>query len=224
MLNSALYFMFGATAFVLLSGCGGAADSPYDLTTRYAAAVRDAAVAEAEEIHTLRPVSGDAAVVLTWVDKAYAESYPVGGEVTLSWGDVWVTLVPDVHDKCVAFPEGKKRLRIQQLLGLPPKDEERVFVVLETDTGHLFRPCIAPDIATDKCPATGKAATAAHAEFFANQTALSYTQPGGYPWTRLGYTYDWNPSTPEFGVSEYVIRKGTTVRVTAVFETASYCR
>lgn len=35
--------------------------------------------------------------------------------------------------------------------------------------------------------------------------------PSPYPWTALGYTYDWgNPIPPHFGLSEFVINSGTT--------------
>jgi hypothetical protein len=31
-----------------------------------------------------------------------------------------------------------------------------------------------------------------------------------YPWTALGYTYDWgNPTPPHYGVSEFVINSQT---------------
>jgi len=47
----------------------------------------------------------------------------------------------------------------------------------------------------------------------------SYQVPNGYPWTRLGYTYDWNPNSPEVGLSEYIVRGGSTVTVAAVGST-----
>jgi hypothetical protein len=52
--------------------------------------------------------------------------------------------------------------------------------------------------------------------------AASYGD-NGYPWTRLGYTYDWHPDTPETGLSEYVIPQGSTVEVHANVETREYC-
>lgn len=44
-----------------------------------------------------------------------------------------------------------------------------------------------------------------------------------YPWTRLGYTYDWG-SGSHVGMSEYVIPGGMTVQVKAVYETSDYFR
>ena len=57
--------------------------------------------------------------------------------------------------------------------------------------------------------------------WFNNQKATSYGADG-YPWTRLGYTYDWgNPEGP-IGLSEFVIRAGATVGVDSVATNADY--
>lgn len=36
---------------------------------------------------------------------------------------------------------------------------------------------------------------------------------GQYPWTRLGYTYDWADNGEEYGLSEFVVRKNSDVKV-----------
>ena len=41
-----------------------------------------------------------------------------------------------------------------------------------------------------------------------------------YPWTRLGYTYDWGNTTDHEGVSEFVIVPGTTVSEVNFYEIA----
>ena len=39
-----------------------------------------------------------------------------------------------------------------------------------------------------------------------------WEEPGGYPWTRLGYTYNWSAdSKTHYGASEYVIRAPATL-------------
>lgn len=43
-----------------------------------------------------------------------------------------------------------------------------------------------------------------------------------YPWTRLGYTYDWGNSDSEIGLSEFVIRKNSKVVVEAVETVSEY--
>ncbi len=46
--------------------------------------------------------------------------------------------------------------------------------------------------------------------WFDNRRAYVYTLPTPYPWTGLGYAYDWgNPVAPHIGPSEFVINPGT---------------
>lgn len=45
--------------------------------------------------------------------------------------------------------------------------------------------------------------------------------PRGFPFTRLGYTYNWNPTASDvYGVSEYVVRPGSEYKVLAIFKPA----
>jgi hypothetical protein len=43
-----------------------------------------------------------------------------------------------------------------------------------------------------------------------------------YPWTRLGYTYDWGSSITEIGLSEFVIKKNSQIIVHEVYDNESY--
>ena len=44
-----------------------------------------------------------------------------------------------------------------------------------------------------------------------------------YPWTQLGYTYDWGNPVSEQGVSEFVIKANTQVIINAIFTIDAYC-
>jgi hypothetical protein len=45
-----------------------------------------------------------------------------------------------------------------------------------------------------------------------------------YPWTTLGYTYDWGVKTSNVGASEYVIKPGATVFIKSVRKTRDFCQ
>jgi hypothetical protein len=48
----------------------------------------------------------------------------------------------------------------------------------------------------------------------------------GYPFTRLGYTYDWAPGAEahrHYGTSEFVVAPGTRVEVTEEATSDAYC-
>lgn len=191
------------------------------LQAAYHQAIADAAVIEPDEITSLKPLQGDTAKVVTWTK--YPDSFKPGEDLTLAWGETWVTLDPVVKQRCVDFDKRVLTYRIQQLLGLPPKDETRYFITLEAPTTDMFRPCANASLTAEKCE-TGfsEASTAMHQSWYAQQTAGAY-QTGGFPWTRLGYTYDWAADANEVGVQEYVIKRGATVKVLAIEESSKYC-
>lgn len=69
-------------------------------------------------------------------------------------------------------------------------------------------PCDAARCAS--CTQSGKCGMTSYRNWFDNRRAYVYTLPTPYPWTGLGYTYDWgNPDGLHFGVSEFVINAGS---------------
>ncbi len=76
---------------------------------RYTNAIEDAMIAKASEITTnLTPITvnnsnliwqgeGENATVLVVTWTKYISSYPVGQNVTISWGDTWVTVAPEIQ-------------------------------------------------------------------------------------------------------------------------------
>jgi hypothetical protein len=45
----------------------------------------------------------------------------------------------------------------------------------------------------------------------------------GYPWTRLGYAYDWGNPKSEVGLSEFVIKSNADVEVKGIYANEEYC-
>ena len=208
---------------LLLSSQACAARSAPD--GAYQAAIRDAAVFNASRVYPLRAVPPGASTVdvVTWT--AYPDSYRQP-TVTLGFGDVWVTLEPEVRERCRTFDAAMRAERLHQLLGLPNSPESRMFVSLRVNVADMFRPCADADVFTTSCaaqPAT--AASTEHLAWMARQSFTAAQVPGGYPWTRLGYTYDWSPNARQrYGASEYVVRRNAVVQVIGVPHTAEeYC-
>jgi hypothetical protein len=196
------------------------------LQQQYRTSIEDAAMIEPNEIKPVAAITQVKEKFVTWT--SYPDSYKPGSDLTLAWGETWVTQNGAVHEECKIFPkeEGALNVRIQQLLGLPPQAiTQRYFVVLEVQTNDMFRPCANPSLTATECSANfEKDASESHRAWYAGQSAVAYQFPKGYPWTRLGYTYDWNTETDEEGVFEFVIKKGTTVNVVSVTPTAEYCQ
>lgn len=64
------------------------------------------------------------------------------------------------------------------------------------------------------CTSSGKCGMTSYRNWYSNRRTYVYSQTSvnsPYPWTALGYTYDWgNPVPPHFGVSEFVINAGSS--------------
>jgi hypothetical protein len=237
MIDQTMRTGFALVLLAVLTACGAAGSSQRsgshapeaepenetDLKALYRMALEDAAIADPDEVHDLKRPEGEPVTVLSWVKNEFLQYYPAG-ETIFFTRFTWVTLPPEVQDKCRQFQGEHRIIRMQQLLGLPPDHhEERSFVVMEVHRKDLFRPCIDPNIDTLQCAVQAEVTDGAHGIFFANQTVAAYGTPPGYPWTRLGYTFDWNPATPEYGVSEYVIVKNVAVTIKEIIPTEKYC-
>lgn len=215
--------------------------SPPDLHYAYSQAIKDAEVAQYDEISrnlvAIVP-SNDAlrwnndygeVLVATWTSwDGYDDR--VRSTMTLS-REVWVTAVPEVKAFCREqhITPAQIALRLEQLLGLPPASEKTKFVEMWADPNDLFRPSPDPEVSDHEAeldfPVSHQFVTVSepHRQWFRELKKKSYGQQG-YPWTRLGYTYDWGNPSSEIGVSEFVVRGGATVRIHAVTATLDYCR
>lgn len=201
-----------------------------DPAQAYNAAVARAAVLDPRNAldHKLIRIDRKAptVTVVTWTTTATADKfYPIGRSAV--GVDVWVTVSPQLRELCARFADDPDalRLRLQQLLGLPPHHEDRTFVVMDVRPDALIRPCPDPDPSTPTCTWDFPAGVSnKHKAWFAEQAVSRYrAPPDGYPWTRLGYTYDWSPDGALSSVSEFVVPKGTAVTVTGKTSTAAYC-
>lgn len=218
------------------------------LAALYASAVTDAAMASPVEISAeLTPIApyvqslirrrapGDSAGrepkhvrVATWT--SHLDTVAQSDSLHTTWGDTWVTVAPEMKTFCQGLHLRGDALdvRLAQRLGLPPDTRHERFVEYWVRPDDLFRPCPDPEITDQDCersrprPSSRVAVSDEHTAWMDSVHATSYGE-NGYPWTRLGYTYDWNPETPETGPSEYVIPKGSTVEVHANIETTEYC-
>lgn len=206
------------------------------LDQMYQNAVKDAMVAEQSEIYNNLTViidtnpnliwqgSGDNKTILVVTWTKYNSSYPVGTNVTTWWGETWVTVVPEIKiffQKRANISENRT-LRAEQLLGLPNDKGNLYFVEMWVKTSNLFRPTpdneINDTVAELNFPAS---ADPNYITWFNDNIIYSYYAKQ-FPWTRLGYTYDWGNPQSEIGLSEFVIKKNATVNVKALMSTDEY--
>jgi hypothetical protein len=146
------------------------------------------------------------------------------------------------------------KLSLEQLFGLPPKSSFKYFVTFEVTSGQVFRPAVNPDPTTEyPCSVTdsktdsdtdSKKTTIPdkcgemfepdicdvdYKMWFLDKTLSTYVISGdpkqeGYPWTRLGYTYNWKPGADKYGASEYVIKLNSVVTIKEITPYQDYCQ
>jgi hypothetical protein len=103
---------------------------------------------------------------------------------------------------------------------------------------NLFRPCIDPRVTASTCspgPFPGRLPdfipephrTWIYGQYYG---AYAIARPDEYPWTSLGYTFDWAPDESgrarfmKFGESEFVVPQGAQIEITQKpVRTEDYC-
>ncbi len=191
---------------------------------------------------------GSRVKVLVLTSKDYYDSR-VGQDYLLPLdANVWVTLVPELKDyfdreNALAEPS---ELRVKQLLGLPPDGNYTKLVELWVNPADIFRPSPDPETndreaeldfptrssrivafnnsctVTEWDYAASSDVSYTYEQWFVHRKQTIYYGDHPYPWTGLGYTYDWGNPESEIGLSEFVILGGSTAGVYSVTPTAEY--
>lgn len=217
---------------LLLSACTTAQRAAIDPNAVYVDAIYKSAVYEHEHVRELRPlVATDGAVLVVSMRTVALPK----GKLTIA-GDMWVTGVPEVRERCSAFT-GNVVERLHELLGLPPATagEPAFFSTMRVHANDLFRPAPDPRIDTrfpcddESSDTCGNVfpdnATLEHRAWIARSMLGLHRWPGGYPWTHLGYTYDWGgKGESAYGASEYIVRGGSQVEVVDAVSYTDYCK
>ncbi len=216
------------------------------------AVVRSSNVTAAAILRTLTPIKEDTAgltwranpdtgarevLVISFMKHADATNYYHPGQTTsLQYAECWVTLAPDVKNVCRNYTGTNLCLRLKQMLGLPATSLNDTIVEFYADLQYLLRPARDPEITDRECEAAFRANTYYAAAVDTNYVnwfqgtivSRNYGMTNGvwnaYPWTQLGYTYDWSKTGADAaGFSEFVLpgrmlknQYGITARVYVV--------
>ena len=157
--------------------------------------------------------------------------------------EIWVTVEPNLRKFCQEYSRAhdgnpnELTLRLEQRLGLPPGNGKTTFLrirLAEPAKAGIFRPCPDPSTSVARCAATqpDEKTNPTHAAWIYRNYYMSFAapQPSLYPWTALGYTFDWaahgrgSKDFERFGESEFVIPANAPIEVIGTATTADYCR
>jgi hypothetical protein len=140
---------------------------------------------------------------------------------------IWVCTSPELQQRMKTEKYTDVNLRLKQLLGLPPTSVYSFFVEFWVKPADLFRPCPDKEINDKKCDLCFPSNTDTEHITWINQNRIErYYQCdlyNKYPWTQLGYTYDWNPQNKtHVGLSEFVIGTNKKIVVKDIYTTDEY--
>lgn len=200
----------------------------------YAQAVKDSVTIEPEEILPVLKLTKDNELVtfndknevllVTW--NKYPDSYLSGQQVTLKYGVVWTFTDQEI---ALWYKNNKNgvtdwELRFKQLIGLPVDSQYTHFTAMWVPLDKIKRPAYSWDISNDVTLVKfGENTNEKFSQWFDANIIDSYFE-GAYPWTRLGYTYDWKEDDIEYGLSEFLVEKDTTATVAFTYSTQDFIK
>lgn len=165
-------------------------------------------------------------LMLTWKAKNY---YPESGEYNTGKYEIWVTAAPELYNRIQQLKPKNPELRLKQLLGLPPTTQNKFFIEMWVRPEDMFRPCPDNEVNDNRCNIcfTHKDSLKQdYIQWFNTGRLDRYYSVGlynQYPWTQLGYTYDWHPKNKSHvGLSEFVIGKNKKIYIEKVYTTEQY--
>jgi hypothetical protein len=187
--------------------------------------------------------------LITWIPHKYTSAYRESKSLDR---DIWVTVAPFLKEFCQDYVKSNNpspiqlALRLKQRLGLPPNADYDTIVELRIDSPRkalLFRPCGGdPIISDNKCSASmpessnvwklpdsySLSSADRQTEWVLRNYYANYSASSPYPWTALGYTFDWYKDSQgnyiRKGESEFVLPAGAQFQFQSATDTGSYCQ
>ena len=199
---------------------------------QYKAALNNAKNLTADDIYPLVSIDGGSdmatlsgdnsqVILVTWHDKP--DEYKDGQTVTIKNRVIWAFTDKEFlkwfrenHEKVDNW-----EIRLKQLLGLSPDSHYSHFTVFWANVTDVFRPAYFPEINSGLMNTafsnTLEEDTSENAMWFKNwfdkTSSTAYRKEGGYPWTRLGYSYDWGNPNSKYGLSEFIVKEDAQIEV-----------
>lgn len=199
------------------------AENETDFQMLFDEAVKDAMIIDADEVLPVASLAkgqpyavyDEEGRILLYTFHKYPDSYPDGADVKLEWGNVWTFTGGELE---TWYQENKTdvtdwHMRMKELIGLRPDNEADYFTAMWAEPEDIFRPAYTTDIeTTEMTDCFSEDVSEEYKAWFDSNIISSYFD-GKYPWTRLGYTYDWADNGAEYGLSEFIVKKDSEVKV-----------
>ena len=222
--------LFAALALSALAGCKReAAVTGGELWDR---AMADAVFSEDEEVMELVTLTqedpmviwddaGERVLLLTWhnYDSDCIPGLPLGEEA----GEIWATSVGEMTAWYEENGGGVEdwELRFAQLLGVHADEGYTRFTAFWVSPEDVIRPAYRTDVTEQMVNGYDQVTDEAYKAWFDGNIIWSYFA-SDYPWTRLGYTYDWSGDGDEYGLTEFLVAAGDKTEIALTWTTGEF--
>ena len=218
----------GLLLSLLLAGCASeAAASGEEL---WAAAMADAVFSEDSEVMALVCLTaddpqviwdeaGERVLLVTW--HGYEEPCEAGEP--LAHQDIWATSLGELADWYQENSSGVTDwdLRFAQLLGMPDDGSCTRFSAFWISPSEVIRPAYVTDVTAQMENGYDQITDQTYRTWFDANIIYSYFE-SEYPWTRLGYTYDWSGGDSPYGLTEFLIADGSEAEIAFTYSTEEF--
>lgn len=206
---------------LLLTAC--TAEEGPDTEELWSKAMMDAVFSEEDELFPLVTLTkedpyviwdekGERVLLLTWHD--YDSQCAPGEEIPSQYGEIWAT---SCGEMLAWFEEHRGEtedwnLRLAQLLGVHEGEGYTRFTAFWVAPEDVIRPAYCTDVTAQMENGYDLVEDGAYKEWFDGNIIWSYFE-SDYPWTRLGYTYDWSGGETEYGLTEFLVSDGSGTEI-----------
>lgn len=218
-----------ALLLTVLAGCG---KTDPDTGALWKAAMQDAVFSEDAELHELVELTkddgrviwdeaGERVLLLSWHD--YDDACAPGGSIRTEYGDIWAVSAGEMKAWYEQNHRGVKNwdLRFAQLLGVHEDEGYTRFTAFWVSPKDVIRPAYVTDVTRQMENDYAAVTEEAYKEWFDGNILWSYFE-SDYPWTRLGYTYDWSGGGSEYGLTEFLVADGSKTEIAFTLPTAEF--
>lgn len=208
---------------LVLSVClpAGLAEETQPLEELWKSAMADAVFSEDDEVFELVCLTQDdpqviwddsakRVLLLTWHD--YAQDCAPGE--ALEYEEIWASSLGEMENWFRENGAGVTDwdLRFAQLLGLPEDAGYTRFTAFWVSPEEVIRPAYVPDVTAQMVNDYGKVTDPEYKAWFDANILYSYFE-SEYPWTRLGYTYDWSGAASPYGLTEFLVMDADNTQI-----------
>ena len=165
--------------------------------------------------------AGERVLLVSWHN--YDAECSPGSSIPQEYGEIWATSLGEMLSWYTGSSSGVDdwQLRFAQLLGVHEDEGQTRFSAFWVAPADVIRPAYITDETKQMINDYTLVTDETYKQWFDQNILWSYFT-SDYPWTRLGYTYDWSGGESEYGLSEFLIYDGSKTEIEFTYTTEEF--